>query len=331
MTISPLERAVEDFAAQLARWRTERGLSKRALAAQMRFDPSYVSHVEGRRHRPTEDFARRAENVLDAGGAIWDSYAAYEELRQSAPASAGRVPLARQETDGWTVPGIGLIVEREHAALGLKLEGIGQSRYHVLIRRQLYNVGTEPIVRYPVRIHVDRYPNHPRRSAQTHHGSPLVWSELGFSARRLGTSSAYAMEGAPGGGIDDEPMVWRSSHESDARKEMWLHFSNGDRHFPLYPGQRATIEYGYHVTTDKWGPWFQRSVHWPTREMFVELDFPTETQAVVWGTMSSLSAEGVALSTPIRAAQDAERMTFTWSVRSPIMGARYRFEWRLRD
>jgi transcriptional regulator with XRE-family HTH domain len=315
MTISPLERAIDGFAAQLARWRTERGLSKRALASQMGFDPSYVSHVEGRRHRPTEDFARRAENVLDAGGAIWDSYAAYEELRQSAPTNTARPPLPRQDVDGWPVPGIGLIVEREHAALGLR-----NNQYHVVVRRLLYNVGTEPIVRYPVRIHVDRYPNHPRRSAQTHHGSPLVWSELGFTARRLGIA-----------GADDEPMVWRSSHESDARKELWLHFSSGDQHFPLYPGQRSTIEYGYHVTADKWGPWFQRSVRWPTREMHVELDFPAESQAVVWGTVSSLSAEGVALSTPIRAAQDAVRMTFSWSVRNPVMGARYRFEWRMRD
>ncbi len=64
MTTSPLERAADSFAAELARHRTGRGLTKKQLATMMGFDPSYVSHVEGRRHRPTEDFARRAEAVL---------------------------------------------------------------------------------------------------------------------------------------------------------------------------------------------------------------------------------------------------------------------------
>jgi transcriptional regulator with XRE-family HTH domain len=323
MTISPLERAVDEFAALLARWRTERGLSKRALAAQMAFDPSYVSHVEGRRHRPTEDFARRAENVLDAGGAIWESYIAYEALRQSAPVLPGqRGPGPRPDPEAWSVPGIGLIVEREDAAIGLH-----QGRYHVVIRRQLHNLGTEPIVRYPVRVEVDRYPNHPRRSARTHHGSPLAWSELGFSARRLAATG-------PDGAIDPsdpEPMTWRASYEADAVKELWLHFANGDRIFPLYPGHRATIEYAYHVGDNKWGPWFQRAIRMPTRELHVELDFPAETHAALWGTISSLSAESAPLTTPIRVIQDESRMTFTWSVRAPILGARYRFEWRLRE
>ncbi len=324
MTISPLERATEEFATQLAGWRTQRGLSKRALAAQMGFDPSYVSHVEGLRHRPTEDFARRAEGVLDAGGAIWNSYTAYELVRQAAPIEP-RTPLARQDTDSWPIPGIGLIVERESARLGLR-----NGRYNVSVRRLLHNVGTEPIVRYPVRIHVDRYPNHPRRSAQVHHGAPLAWSELGFTARQLIIPDPSNSAG-PIDESDAEPMVWRASHESDAAKELWVHFSNGDGHFPLYPGQRTMIEYAYHVTVEKWGQWFQRSVRWPTRELRVEIDFPTETHAVVWGTVSSLSAEGVPLSTPIQATQDDARMRFSWSVRSPVLGSQYKFEWRLRD
>ena len=313
MTISPLERATDEFAARLARLRIERGLSKRALAAQMGFHPSYVSHVEGRRHRPTEDFARRAENILDAGGAIWESYAAYESVRQSA--LVARVPAQRRDAENWSVPGIGLIVEREDAAIGLH-----DGHYHIAIRRALHNIGTDPIVRFPVHIRVDRYPAHPRRSARTHHGAPLSWTELGFAARRAGGDPAHG-----------DVLTWRASHESDAVKELWLHFANDDGQFPLYPGQRTTIEYGYHVTAEKWGPWFQRAIRMPTNELRVELDFPADTQVAVWGTVSSLSAEGAPLSTPIQAAQDATRMTFTWSTYAPVLGARYRFEWRLRD
>src|SRR5947207_15204797 len=78
---SPVQRASDAFVAELTRWRIERGMSKKQLAAAMGFDASYVSHVEARRHRPTEDFARRAEIVLQAGGAIWQHFREYEELR----------------------------------------------------------------------------------------------------------------------------------------------------------------------------------------------------------------------------------------------------------
>ncbi|MET7892961.1 helix-turn-helix domain-containing protein [Streptomyces mirabilis] len=37
-----------------------RGMSKRALAQAMDFDPSYVSHMESGRHKPGGDFARRS-------------------------------------------------------------------------------------------------------------------------------------------------------------------------------------------------------------------------------------------------------------------------------
>jgi len=60
MTTPQLERAADAFAAALVQWRAERGLSKKRLAAEMGFDPSYISHVEARRHRPTHDVSRSA-------------------------------------------------------------------------------------------------------------------------------------------------------------------------------------------------------------------------------------------------------------------------------
>src|SRR3982751_2735989 len=83
MTPSPVERAADQFVSALAQWRIERGMTKKQLAARMGFDPSYVSHVEGRRHKPTEDFARRAEAALAAGGAIWERFQQYDELRHA--------------------------------------------------------------------------------------------------------------------------------------------------------------------------------------------------------------------------------------------------------
>src|SRR3954451_20265237 len=78
---SPAQRASDAFVAELVRWRVDRGMSKKQLAAAMGFDPSYVSHVEARRHRPTEDFARRAEAVLHADGAVWHRYREYDDVR----------------------------------------------------------------------------------------------------------------------------------------------------------------------------------------------------------------------------------------------------------
>ena len=92
-------------------------MTKKQLAAQMGFDPSYVSHVEGRRHRPTEDFARRAEAVLGAGGAIWLRFQDYDDLRHAR--RPARHPLLRDPPvpEQWMPPGTGLIVEQEVASL----------------------------------------------------------------------------------------------------------------------------------------------------------------------------------------------------------------------
>src|SRR5688572_33201285 len=112
MTTSPIEQAAESFAAELTQRRIERGMTKKQLAARMGFDPSYISHIEGRRHRPTEDFARRAEAVLSASGAIWRRFQEYDEARQA----RGPVTLLTREPvipTQWLPPGAGLVVELE--------------------------------------------------------------------------------------------------------------------------------------------------------------------------------------------------------------------------
>ena len=81
-------------------------MTKKQLAALMGFDPSYVSHVEGRRHRPTEDFARRAEAVLAAGGAIWQRFREYDELRHAR--GRPRRTATRRCPEQWLPPGTGL-------------------------------------------------------------------------------------------------------------------------------------------------------------------------------------------------------------------------------
>src|SRR6185436_12040750 len=117
MTNPVVERAADAFAAALRDWRVRRGLSKKQLAVEMGFDPSYVSHVEARRHRPTEDFARRAENVLRAGGLIWQRFRDFEEARFAATASARHGPADALVPDQRRANDAGLIVEHESASL----------------------------------------------------------------------------------------------------------------------------------------------------------------------------------------------------------------------
>ncbi|MEV1144247.1 peptide deformylase [Micromonospora sp. NPDC049799] len=309
MTTSPLDRAADSFAAELARYRTGRGLSKKQLASLMGFDPSYVSHVEGRRHRPTEDFARRAEAVLEASGAIWQRFREYDVLRHARTDKAHRdLPAPGQ----WMPPGTGLIVEREHADLTHT-----DDSYRCVIRRELYNAGTEPVTRYLVRVAVDRYPNDPGRSNRHHREHPLTFAELQLQAYRMD-------------GDERDPMHWRAKHDRDAFKEIWLLFENADRRFALYPGDRATIEYAYTVGQDKWGPWFQRAVRVPTRNLAVRLDLPASLDPQVWGAETSLSAEEGPLRTPVARRTEGDRVIFDWATDDPPLNARYRMQWRFR-
>lgn len=114
VTEALVDRAVADFAAALVRWRDERGLSKKQLAAEMGFDPSYVSHVEARRHRPTEDFARRADQALDAGGELLDLFEQFDKVRQTV---LGMRPRPEPPPGPWRSSLVGLLVERELARL----------------------------------------------------------------------------------------------------------------------------------------------------------------------------------------------------------------------
>ena len=306
MTNPLIDKAADAFAAALVEARNERGLSKKQLAAEMGFDPSYVSHVEARRHRPTEDFARRAEAALHAGGLIWQRFRDYDEARQQAN---GATPHRHRDGhDQWLPPAAGLLVEHEHARLTYVDGG-----YRCTVRRDLYNAGNEPVTRYLTRISVDRYPGETERSNRYYRDHPLTWADLNLQARS-----------------GDEPMAWRAKLDRDALKEIWLLFENEDARFPLYPGQRTSIEYGYTVGEDKWGHWFQRAVRLPTRRLSVQLDFPSTLSPVVWGVETSMTAEAGPLKTPITEGRGDGRTVFEWSTEDPPLNARFRLEWRFR-
>ena len=61
----------------------------------------------------------------------------------------------------------------------------------------------------------------------------------------------------------------------------------------------------------------------------MELDFPSRAEPAVWGTVSSLTAEGAPLGPPEVSYRDPDRTVYAWTVNSPALQARYRLEWRL--
>lgn len=311
MTTSGVERSAEAFATELARWRVERGMSKKQLAGLMGFDPSYVSHVEGRRHRPTEDFARRADMVLGADGAIWQRFQDFDEARHGRTLTT-LVARDAQVPQQWLPPGTGLVVEQEEAALAY-LDGA----YMTTVRRSLYNAGREPVSRYLIRVAVDRYPGDPSRSNQHHRDHPLTIAELHISATCGDAGVAEAMR-------------WRVKQDRDAFKEVWLLFENEDGRYPLYPGERTMITYSYRVGAEKWGNWFQRAVRLPTRRMAVRIDLPSALDPQVWGIETSMSAEEAPLRTPIERETEGDRSVFTWTTDNPTLNARFRLQWRFR-
>lgn len=288
----------QPFADELRRWRTQiRRMSAQALADSMGFDRSYVSHVEAGRHPASQDFARRADLALSAGGQLWDAWRADAKSRTT---RTDHVPIPR-------VTG-GLVVEDDDAELRYA-DGL----YRATQRRRLYNAGAEPVTRYLIRISVDRYPGDPERSNQLYRERPLLLGELGLTAT-----------------CDGEEMAWTVKFDRDAFKEIWLLFENAGSKFPLYPGQRCKLEYSYTVDDKRWGPWFQRAVRLPTEQLSVRLVFPAAVKAAVWGTETSLTAEAVPLRTPVEHHRDRETDVFAWSCSNPPMGARYRLEWRFR-
>lgn len=296
----PTEQQPTDlFIAELKHWRDVRGFSQSRLGERVGYTPSYVSKVESGTQKPSTSFARQADEVLRAGGAIRSAFRELEGRPVAVPH-----PAAAPEQEH----AASLIVEHEDTSLFYD----GHA-YRATQRRLLYNDSPEPVTRYLVRVSVDRYPGDPERSNRHYRQHPLTWEEIGLSAS-----------------IGDEEIGWQVRHDRDAFKEMWLLFENDAGRYPLYPGESAWLTYSYTVGDDKWGSWFQRAVRLPTHKLSVTLDFPAGLQPTVWGTETSMTAAAMPFRTAINRTVEGERAVYSWSTDDPPLHARYRLEWKFR-
>jgi transcriptional regulator with XRE-family HTH domain len=262
MANSPLNDAVAAFAAELTRWRVERGLSKKQLARLMGFDPSYISHIEGQRHRPTEDFARRAERVLRSDNAIWRQFVRYDHLRRdsSGGATRGAEPMAQSPHE------VTVEVEEEVTTLSYH-----QGWYQWSVVHRLVNRGSTPVTRHIVQ--VDQ--------------ALSSWEELQFRAT-FGTDR-------------QELIKWVPPRSRAAFDEVLLLFESADIQLPLYPAQRTTVAYTYRLPERRQDAAFERDIRTPTWRLCVRLDFPAALAPAAWGRQTSLATES-ALAAPTRRA-----------------------------
>jgi transcriptional regulator with XRE-family HTH domain len=299
-----VEQTAQAFAAEITYRRDLAGLGQAALAKKMGFDPSYISHIEAGRHKPTEDFARRADTALGSGDAIWRRWRDYETSK----GNSGRAAEAALPQPDPMLPTPVLVCEQDLAHLDY------DGRIYTLsMRRLLRNSGNEPITRYLIRIAVDRYPGEPDLSRAHYREHPLTWDELALTATCRG-----------------EPMRWEIKHDQAAFKEVWLLFENTAGRFPLYPGESVWIEYVYRIGDDKWGRWFQRAVRLPTAHLEVSMAFPADLDPVVWGLETSPTADARPIATPPSRTDTDGTAVFTWQAATPPLHTRYRMEWRFR-
>ena len=252
----------------------------------------------------------------------WRRWAAHpRELTRQDPAvrSQQGEPLVASAAEEWYVRVAGAGAVRSQGTLVIEHEHVENhydgANYHQTTTRTLTNRTTEAIDRYPFRIAVDKYPGDPIRSKQQYERYPLTvadsavgtWYETGSSGR--------------------EPTEWEWDSEQDQPnfKELWLLFKNGDREFPLLPGQSCTIGYEYTVSDKHWGPWSKRKVRIPTRKLSLVFSFPTRLDPGLTGSDVSLAARPTPMTIDQR--QDGDRTVFTWEVDEPPLNAQYRFDW----
>ncbi|WP_430783454.1 helix-turn-helix domain-containing protein [Actinoplanes sp. G11-F43] len=291
--------AADRFVRSLTDLREFRRLSMKELAVRMGFDPSYVSHIEGRRHRPSLEFARRADAVLDSRGALLRIFHEYGLVPAEPDTGTGRPASAA----------LGSVLFVDHEESELRLDDDGY--YDITITRRIHNIWQRPITRFPTRIEVDAYPADPAMSHDFYRENPVTLAETGFWAR-----------------FDGEPTTWRVKRDRDAYKKIDILFEPGGVSRPVYPGQSATVTCGYRLHHSKWGPWFAREIRWPTLHISVSFTFPSRSGARLSGRQETWTAGELPLGDPLRMSQSGDATTFTWTGSAPALSNLYHFEWK---
>ncbi|MEV6932606.1 helix-turn-helix transcriptional regulator [Dactylosporangium sp. NPDC051485] len=327
---SDLESAQRAFGRSVREFRAGSGLSQDALARQIPCHRTTVAKVEAGSMKPTARFARRADIVLRAGGKILSDWQQYEERRTRLDAA----PAARSAPEPAPSGPRSMRVVRERTLLARRETG-----YDLTVMREIENRGEEAINAFPIRVHVDAYPNDAARSREHHRRHPIVWEDLDFHAWHASSLEDLELwlQSGERGERGTELMHRADQLITDTVVEGWILFRSIDYRepLPLLPGDRAVIGHTYTVPDPLWGPWYQRHLKYDTGRLEVELRFPRRLNTRVWvqqltaGRADLHPAERV---TPrFESAPPHDWAVWSWSSTDLSAHDRYRFEWRFAD
>jgi hypothetical protein len=112
-----------DFAAEVRRLMTERGMSLRGLAKASNYDPSYLSKVLSG-HKPSSPYlAARLDNALDAGGAI-------REAAQELPPRRAAKAVTPQRKPSGAVEALQVAMTGDPAGSDIGADGLAELVLH---------------------------------------------------------------------------------------------------------------------------------------------------------------------------------------------------------
>jgi transcriptional regulator with XRE-family HTH domain len=312
------------FGSEVRRFRQLAGHTQVALAAKLGYHRSYLSKIEAGRYNPTLSFAKRADEVLRAGGAIllrWRTFHNVERPgRTTVEAESLLAQVSTRDEAVFRSGDYAIKVIKDKAVLSYD-----DHTYQLEILREIENLASTPVNGFPVRIHVDRFPDDPKRSREFYRANPLLWEELSFKCWYGQRESDFT------GGAQVELECDSGQTITDQLIEAWVLFQGRQfgETFPLYAGHRMLFRYTYLVGDDKWGSWLQRHVRFPTDKLEVFLSFPTELRSRVWGKEKTLGRPRLwPIESQIRQTHQEDRTVWSWAIEAPHLGDRYRFEWR---
>ncbi|WP_433304789.1 helix-turn-helix domain-containing protein [Actinoplanes sp. CA-030573] len=291
--------AIARYVEVLIRLRRDHGFNQKQLANMMGRDPSYISHIEGRRHAPTADFTWRAEEVLGHTGSLT---AAFEDYWRIA-----RGPAAAMPSRPTPPPGVELVVDHEHADISLD----GHGFYQVQLTRRIRNVGARPITHFVTRIAADAYPGDESCSRDFYERHPIVTHAAAFYST-----------------VDGMPTQWKVIEDRPSYKRIEIEFAPDSTPQPLYQGATAVLVCAFRLHWTQWGDWLGRVVRWPTRKLSVSLTFPRDLEARPAGEEISWFADRPVILTSVAG---MHAVTHQWSVDNPVLRTQYRFAWSFRQ
>jgi transcriptional regulator with XRE-family HTH domain len=167
------------FGSEVRRFRQLAGHTQVALAAKLGYHRSYLSKIEAGRYNPTLSFAKRADEVLRAGGAIllrWRTFHNVERTgRTTVEAESLLAQVSTRDEAVFRSGDYAIKVIKDKAVLSYD-----DHTYQLEILREIENLASTPVNGFPVRIHVDRFPDDPKRSREFYRANPLLWEELSF-------------------------------------------------------------------------------------------------------------------------------------------------------